>query len=142
MSKVDEILESIGSLTVLEAAELKEKMEEEFGVSWDGVLPMLERWFEKTESQWVKDHLQQFMGSKTCPDCHGDRLRSRSTSSRLGSIGSPSSSVSWTGSSMRALMRMSVLAMTRNSPALSRSNMSRSSIDARYCLVMCAIGMS
>jgi len=33
MSKVDEILESIGSLTVLEAAELKEKMEEEFGVS-------------------------------------------------------------------------------------------------------------
>ncbi|HKK07744.1 MAG TPA: 50S ribosomal protein L7/L12 [Gemmatimonadota bacterium] len=33
MSKVDEILESIGSLTVLEAAELKEKMEEKFGVS-------------------------------------------------------------------------------------------------------------
>ena len=33
MSKVDEILESIGSLTVLEAAELKEKMEEEFGVT-------------------------------------------------------------------------------------------------------------
>lgn len=33
MSNVDEILEAIGSLTVLEAAELKEKMEEEFGVS-------------------------------------------------------------------------------------------------------------
>ncbi len=33
MSKVDELLEQIGSLTVLEAAELKEKMEEEFGVS-------------------------------------------------------------------------------------------------------------
>jgi len=33
MSKVDEILESIGSLTVLEAAELKDKMEEKFGVS-------------------------------------------------------------------------------------------------------------
>jgi large subunit ribosomal protein L7/L12 len=33
MSKVDDILESIGSLTVLEAAELKEKMEEKFGVS-------------------------------------------------------------------------------------------------------------
>lgn len=33
MSKVDELLETIGSLTVLEAAELKEKMEEEFGVS-------------------------------------------------------------------------------------------------------------
>jgi len=33
MSKVDDLLEEIGSLTVLEAAELKEKMEEEFGVS-------------------------------------------------------------------------------------------------------------
>ena len=33
MSKVDELLETIGSLTVLEAAELKDKMEETFGVS-------------------------------------------------------------------------------------------------------------
>ena len=33
MSKVDKLLEEIGSLTVLEAAELKTKMEEEFGVS-------------------------------------------------------------------------------------------------------------
>ncbi|MFQ5679880.1 MAG: 50S ribosomal protein L7/L12 [Gemmatimonadota bacterium] len=33
MSKVDEVLEQIGSLTVLEAAELKKKMEETFGVS-------------------------------------------------------------------------------------------------------------
>lgn len=33
MSKVEEILETIGSLTVLEAAELKKAMEEKFGVS-------------------------------------------------------------------------------------------------------------
>jgi len=33
MSKVDELLEQIGSLTVLEAAELKDKMEDTFGVS-------------------------------------------------------------------------------------------------------------
>lgn len=33
MSKVEELLESIGSLTVLEAAELKEMMEEKFGVT-------------------------------------------------------------------------------------------------------------
>ena len=33
MSKVDKLLEEIGSLTVLEASELKTKMEEEFGVS-------------------------------------------------------------------------------------------------------------
>lgn len=33
MSKVDEVLDQIGSLTVIEAAELKKKMEETFGVS-------------------------------------------------------------------------------------------------------------
>lgn len=33
MSKVDDILDAIGSLTVLEAAELKKAMEEKFGVS-------------------------------------------------------------------------------------------------------------
>ncbi|MGH7540198.1 MAG: 50S ribosomal protein L7/L12 [Gemmatimonadota bacterium] len=33
MSKIDDLLEQIGSLTVLEAAELKEKMEEKFGVT-------------------------------------------------------------------------------------------------------------
>jgi large subunit ribosomal protein L7/L12 len=33
MANVDELLEQIGSLTVLEAAELKKKMEEKFGVS-------------------------------------------------------------------------------------------------------------
>jgi excinuclease ABC subunit A len=49
--------------------------EEEFRVSWDGVLPMLHAWFEKTESTWVKDHLHQFQREQACPECHGDRLR-------------------------------------------------------------------
>ena len=33
MNKVDELLDTIGSLTVLEAAELKDKMEDKFGVT-------------------------------------------------------------------------------------------------------------
>ena len=33
MSKVEELLDAIGSLTVLEAAELKEMMEDKFGVT-------------------------------------------------------------------------------------------------------------
>jgi len=33
MTKIEEILDAIGSLTVLEAAELKDAMEEKFGVS-------------------------------------------------------------------------------------------------------------
>ncbi len=42
---------------------------------WDGVLPMLRAWFEKTESTWVKDHLHQYQRETVCHECHGDRLR-------------------------------------------------------------------
>ncbi len=51
------------------------EQEDEYRVSWDGVLPMLHAWFEKTESAWAKDHLHQFQREQTCPECHGDRLR-------------------------------------------------------------------
>ncbi len=49
--------------------------EEEWGVRWAGILPMLQSWWEKTESQWVKDHLHQFQSESVCPACNGDRLR-------------------------------------------------------------------
>jgi len=49
--------------------------ERDYGVSWQGVIPMLESWFEKTESSWAKDHLHQFMTEQPCPACRGDRLR-------------------------------------------------------------------
>jgi excinuclease ABC subunit A len=45
------------------------------GESWPGVLPMLQAWWVKTESNWAKEHLHQFQSERTCPDCHGDRLR-------------------------------------------------------------------
>jgi len=45
------------------------------GVSWNGVLPMLSAWFEKTESAWAKDHLHQFQRETECPSCFGDRLK-------------------------------------------------------------------
>ncbi|MEX0877134.1 MAG: excinuclease ABC subunit UvrA, partial [Phycisphaerales bacterium] len=41
---------------------------------WDGVMPMLHAWFNKTESSWVKDHLLGFQREITCPSCCGDRL--------------------------------------------------------------------
>ena len=51
------------------------EQKKELGVSWEGVLPMLNKWFEKTESTWVKDHLHQYQREQTCHECHGDRLR-------------------------------------------------------------------
>ena len=46
-----------------------------YKLKWDGALPMLRAWFEKTESNWVKDHLHQYQRETVCHECHGDRLR-------------------------------------------------------------------
>jgi excinuclease ABC subunit A len=50
------------------------------GVSWDGVLPMCNEWFGKTESTWAKEFLQPFMAESECPECFGDRLQTESLS--------------------------------------------------------------
>lgn len=42
---------------------------------WEGVIPQLQGWFERTESKWVKEFLQDFQAEQECPTCLGDRLR-------------------------------------------------------------------
>jgi excinuclease ABC subunit A len=48
---------------------------EEYGTRFEGVEPGLHSWFEKTESAFVKEFLQEYMTEKPCPACRGDRLR-------------------------------------------------------------------
>ncbi|MGE3109158.1 MAG: excinuclease ABC subunit UvrA [Phycisphaerales bacterium] len=43
--------------------------------SFEGVAASLRRWYERSESSFIKEWLGQFMREKTCPTCHGDRLR-------------------------------------------------------------------
>ncbi|MEO0588285.1 MAG: excinuclease ABC subunit UvrA, partial [Planctomycetota bacterium] len=46
-----------------------------FGAHFEGVLPNLERRFETTESEWVKQRLAPYLTSSPCPACNGARLR-------------------------------------------------------------------
>lgn len=43
--------------------------------SFEGVLPSLERRFRETDSQTVRDDLEQYMSHRACPVCQGGRLR-------------------------------------------------------------------
>jgi excinuclease ABC subunit A len=52
-----------------------EKDEEKFGASFPGVLPELQRRFEKTESDSVKSRLMNYMSELSCSACKGARLR-------------------------------------------------------------------
>ena len=57
-----------------------EEEEEAYGAEWGGVIPHLESWFEKTDSKWVKEFLQDFMTEQECPDCKGNRLNMKALS--------------------------------------------------------------
>lgn len=42
--------------------------------SFEGVIPNMERRYQETESQAVKDELAKYLSTAACPDCHGSRL--------------------------------------------------------------------
>ncbi|MCW5945416.1 MAG: excinuclease ABC subunit UvrA [Fimbriimonadales bacterium] len=42
---------------------------------WDGVLQILQKRYQTTESEWVKQDLEQYMSTNPCPRCKGARLK-------------------------------------------------------------------
>ncbi|HTQ08804.1 MAG TPA: excinuclease ABC subunit UvrA [Fimbriimonadaceae bacterium] len=49
--------------------------ERKFNTRWEGVLASLKKRYEQTDSEWVKNDLQQYMSTKPCPVCQGRRLK-------------------------------------------------------------------
>jgi excinuclease ABC subunit A len=49
-----------------------------FKSNWEGVIASLRRRYENTESEWVKNDLDQYRSTKPCPTCHGRRLKPES----------------------------------------------------------------
>jgi len=43
--------------------------------AYEGVVPMLERRYKETDSAVVRGEIEKYMSVRTCPDCHGRRLR-------------------------------------------------------------------
>ncbi|MEM0982527.1 MAG: excinuclease ABC subunit UvrA, partial [Planctomycetota bacterium] len=98
-----------------------EEDHEAYGVSWDGVLPMLDAWFEKTESTWAKDHLHQFQSESVCPECRGDRLRIEALHVQISS--------SHTADTNRAFSPTVIGRPTSDGTMLNISELSRLNID-------------
>jgi excinuclease ABC subunit A len=42
---------------------------------YEGILEMLNRRYKETESEWVKQDLEQYMSTRPCPVCQGRRLK-------------------------------------------------------------------
>jgi excinuclease ABC subunit A len=55
-----------------------------FNTTFEGVLDILKKRYESTESEWVKQDLGQYMSTKPCPACSGQRLKKESLGVTLG----------------------------------------------------------
>ncbi|HWD38225.1 MAG TPA: excinuclease ABC subunit UvrA [Fimbriimonas sp.] len=57
--------------------------ERSFMSQWRGVLASLRKRYDETESEWVKNDLQQYMSTKPCPVCQGRRLKPEALAVKL-----------------------------------------------------------
>ncbi len=49
--------------------------ERKINTTWEGVINHLRKKYDGTESEWVKQDLEQYMSTKPCPECGGRRLK-------------------------------------------------------------------
>jgi excinuclease ABC subunit A len=59
------------------------RSEREFSSKWEGVLNILKKKYENSESEWVRGDLAQYMRTMPCPTCHGKRLKPESLCVKL-----------------------------------------------------------
>ncbi len=54
-----------------------------FETEFPGITNILKKKYESTESDWVKQDLEQYMTELPCPTCHGDRLKPESLAVKI-----------------------------------------------------------
>lgn len=57
-----------------------------WGKPYEGVINYLERMFNETDSDWLKDEITQFMSVSPCPSCQGTRLKKESLSVKIANL--------------------------------------------------------
>lgn len=55
-----------------------------FRTPFEGVIPTLERRYNETKSQGMRDFYEMYMSESACPTCHGARLKKESLAVRIG----------------------------------------------------------
>lgn len=46
-----------------------------YDVAYEGIIPNLQRRYNQTESDWMREEIERYMATRPCPTCHGQRLR-------------------------------------------------------------------
>ncbi len=56
----------------------------EYETAFEGVIPWLERRYRETDSEYVKEEIEQYMTQAPCPECRGTRLKKESLAVTVG----------------------------------------------------------
>lgn len=55
--------------------------------AWEGIVPNLERRYKQTQSAYIREWIEGFMGNVPCPDCKGERLKPEARAVTVGDVG-------------------------------------------------------
>src|SRR5687767_108838 len=58
-----------------------------YTTSFEGIVPNLERRYKETDSEYVREKIEEYMSVVPCPDCEGARLRPESLAVKVGGLG-------------------------------------------------------
>jgi len=64
-----------GDETIQVAYESRSGRSHRYDISWEGVVPNLERRYKETDSDWVRSDIERYMVAVPCPECGGARLK-------------------------------------------------------------------
>ncbi|EES72731.1 excinuclease ABC, A subunit [Paenibacillus sp. oral taxon 786 str. D14] len=73
--QMDKLLYGTGDVKVRFRYENDFGMSREAYVTFEGIIPNLERRYRETASEGIREFIEEFMGSKPCGTCHGHRLK-------------------------------------------------------------------
>ena len=82
--QVDVILRGTNGQEVSIEYKRKNGRVSKFQTTFEGVINNLERRFTETNSEYMRERIQNFMSDKPCPTCHGARLRPEALAVTIG----------------------------------------------------------
>jgi excinuclease ABC subunit A len=58
-----------------------------YTTSFEGIVPNLERRYRETDSEYIREKIEEYMSVRPCPECGGARLRPESLAVKVGGLG-------------------------------------------------------
>ncbi len=66
--------------------ENRQGMKRSYMTTFEGIVPNLERRYRETDSEYIREKLEEYMSERPCPACHGARLKPATLAVRIGGL--------------------------------------------------------